>query len=149
MMFLRYENQPSFRGCLVKRSSNISLLTSTNTVIDFDQEDYDTDNIHDNSTNNERLTVPTGVSKVRVTATIHFFPVEGGFRSLTIRKNGTYPYPVADIRNAIYTSMYIPLSSPVIPVTAGDYFDLVTNQNSGSTVILDKDYIRFGMEIIE
>lgn len=56
---------PRAHGALVGRSSgDVSVGNNTFTVIPFTSEDFDTDSIHDNSTNNSRLTVPslTGVT---------------------------------------------------------------------------------------
>lgn len=46
-------------GARVKRSANQSIGNNTLTAVAFTAEDYDTDTIHDNSTNNSRLTIPT------------------------------------------------------------------------------------------
>jgi hypothetical protein len=46
-------------GARVKRSADLSLGNNTLTPIAFTAEDHDTDTIHDNSTNNSRLTIPT------------------------------------------------------------------------------------------
>ena len=43
-------------GVRVKDASTQSIATATDTKINFDQEDFDTDGMHDNSTNNTRLT---------------------------------------------------------------------------------------------
>lgn len=149
LMYLKYDNLSTFKGCLVKRSTDLAIPNAVVTTINFDQEDYDTNSIHDNSTNNTRLTVPVGVSKVRVTATAQFPNAGGSLRSFTICKNGAPPYPVADVRGVIATTMYMHLSSPVISVISGDYFEVLTYQDSGSTLTINKDYLRFGLEIVE
>lgn len=47
-------------GARAKRiTSNFSIGNNTYTAVDFNSEDYDTDTIHDNSTNPSRLTIPT------------------------------------------------------------------------------------------
>jgi hypothetical protein len=46
-------------GCLVYLDSNQSVNSGADDQIDFDQESYDDMGIHDNVTNNDRLTVPT------------------------------------------------------------------------------------------
>lgn len=47
-------------GCKVHRAStNVSVGNNTYTAIAFDAEDYDTDSMHDNVTNNTRLTIPS------------------------------------------------------------------------------------------
>lgn len=49
---------PVAHGARVKRSADQSVGNNTLTAIAFTAEDYDTDTIHDNSTNNTRLTIP-------------------------------------------------------------------------------------------
>jgi hypothetical protein len=57
----------AFRGCRVKKGSNQTAANySTATAISWDSEDFDTDAIHDTSSNQDRLTVPSGVSYVEV-----------------------------------------------------------------------------------
>lgn len=47
-------------GCRVKRASgNVSVGNNTLTVVGFNAEDFDTDTMHDNSTNPSRITIPT------------------------------------------------------------------------------------------
>lgn len=51
---------PTAHGCRVKRASgNVDIGNNVMTVIGFDAEDYDTDTMHDNSTNPSRITIPT------------------------------------------------------------------------------------------
>jgi hypothetical protein len=54
----------SFRGALAKKTSDQTITTDG--FVTFDAEEYDTDSIHDNSTNNTRFTVPTGVTRVKL-----------------------------------------------------------------------------------
>lgn len=47
-------------GCRIKRASgNVSVGNNTLTVITFDAEDFDTDSMHDNSSNTSRITIPS------------------------------------------------------------------------------------------
>jgi hypothetical protein len=48
--------QPAARA---KRTTTQAVATSTWTLVSFDGEDFDTDTIHDNVTNNDRLTCKT------------------------------------------------------------------------------------------
>jgi hypothetical protein len=51
---------PTAHGCRVKRASgNFSVGNNTLTAVQFDAEDYDTDTMHDNSTNTTRIVIPT------------------------------------------------------------------------------------------
>jgi hypothetical protein len=49
-----------FEGCLIWHSANQSLSNNSFTTISFDSEEYDTSGFHSNSTNNSRITIPTG-----------------------------------------------------------------------------------------
>lgn len=49
-------NAVTFKGCRLYRSA--ALTISAATVIGWDAESFDTDNLHDNTTNNDRITIP-------------------------------------------------------------------------------------------
>jgi hypothetical protein len=51
---------PTFVGCRLKRNSQQVVSNNTETNIQFDAEDFDTDSFHDNVTNNTRVTIPSG-----------------------------------------------------------------------------------------
>jgi hypothetical protein len=95
---------------------------------------------------NTRMTVPANVSRVRVSAGLTFSSNGSGIRQVSIKKNG-----------ATVTSQSQPglgfnafsLTTPVVNVIAGDYFEVMVYQNSGSTLTLnlnDGDF--FNLEII-
>lgn len=44
-------------ACRVTRASNLTIPWNTTTTVDFTAEDYDTDSMHDNVTNNNRVTI--------------------------------------------------------------------------------------------
>jgi len=50
----------AFVGVSVTRTAHKNIASGTTTTIDFNSEFYDTDGFHDNTTNNDRLTVPSG-----------------------------------------------------------------------------------------
>jgi hypothetical protein len=53
----------TFRGVQVYKSgTNQTVNNATNTLITWNSENFDSDGYHDNSTNNERLTVPAGLA---------------------------------------------------------------------------------------
>ena len=147
----------AFRGCLVYLDANQSLADAIGDTINFDQEDYDTDTIHDNVTNNDRLVVPSGVTKVIVKAKVVFSGNATGIRNSWISKNGTASY----IGEPSYlftapdasSSAEIILTSPVLSVSDSDYFILNIYQNSGGSLNMLGDvtgrYAWFSMEIIE
>jgi hypothetical protein len=61
--------------CRVKQTSGASISDATNTILAFNAEDFDTDGMHDNATNNSRITINTAgvylvIASVRYTAGI-------------------------------------------------------------------------------
>ena len=109
---------------------------------------YDTDSIHDNATNNTRLTVPSGVTKVKI---------KGGLKGTASQrhlfhlfKNGSSAFignPKLDISDVNLSEMF--LSSPVLDVTASDYFEFNVYPTPASTVVDQTGLAWFSMEIIE
>ena len=66
------------RGALAKKSADLTAQNlTTATAVAWPAEAYDTDSIHDLVTNNSRLTVPSGVSYVRLTANLRLANVTG------------------------------------------------------------------------
>lgn len=125
------------RGCLVYLDANQSIATSSETAINFDQESFDDLAIHDNATNNERLTVPAGITRIRMTGQAIFAANATGQRTVSIRKNGSLftGGGLGVDNNPIGTSTSrIPVSTGVITVVAGDYFTLSCWQNSGGNL---------------
>jgi hypothetical protein len=52
----------SFVGAMVYRSSAQTISNNSFTSVNFNAEQYDTNNFHDNTTNSNRLTIPSGKS---------------------------------------------------------------------------------------
>lgn len=117
----------------VYTSVDTTMATSTATAIAFDVEFYDTDSMHDNVTNNSRLTINTsGVYLVK--GMVGFASNTTGYREVEIRKNGS---GVARSRlqtqpTAIGTTVLIAAD---IALTAGDYIQLFGWQNSGGNLL--------------
>lgn len=142
----------AYRGALVYNSGS----TGTDGPIAFASESYDTDSIHDNVTNNSRLTVPTGVTRVRLTGACRLALFSGETGKLGLYKNGLYNYVgatqseyYADEAAGAFADLRI--ISPVLTVSAGDYFTINWNTSSTGSLIADADGTShwFAMEIIE
>lgn len=138
--------KPAFRGALVYNTG----VTTGN--ITFTSEVYDTDGIHDNTTNPERLTVPSGVTKIKIKAQVRL-EVAGSntVASIFITKNGGF-FPggakaVAINPTATSQTIYALLETPVITVAAGDFFIIATP----NTILSDPsgEQFWFAMEIVE
>jgi hypothetical protein len=135
----------TFRGALVYNNTS----TSSGVPIDFLSAAYDTDAIHESVANPERLTVPSGVEFIRLTANVVF---SQGTESCNLYiQNNTGVYVGRAIVQHIDAGAYansFNITTAVIPVAGGDYFLL---RPSGATVPAnDNGYDTwFAMEIIE
>lgn len=123
----------SFRGALAW-TNNVSIPNSVATVLPFNQEEYDTDTIHDTAVNNSRLTVPTGAEYVRLTASIQRASGATGYWQIVLLKNGSSSY--VGVTQELHPAEGTPgssrnLVSPVLAVTPGDYFELRLFQSTG------------------
>jgi hypothetical protein len=118
----------------VQKTGNQTIPHNTGSIaLSFDQEDFDTANLHDNTTNNSRLTAPiNGV--YQVSAGVAWASNTVGTRVLDIVVNG----PAGND----YAASYIPATgisprqstSALVKLTAGQFVVAVAYQNSGSSV---------------
>ena len=140
------------RGALVRIAANQSIVNTLVTTLAWDAEEYDTDSIHDNVTNNSRLTVPAGITRVRLSAKIQWGAAAAGYRQIYVRKAaGTFfgqPETIYDVDSAI--SHQTDIISPPVVVVAGDYFEVFVYQNSGAALdVIGLDGSWFAMELLK
>lgn len=111
-----------------------SIPDLTQTVIAWNAEDYDTAGMHDNATNNSRITAPVaGVYAIR--AHLVFAGSATGFRDIRVRLNGTTEI-AQESRNTVATggnSTGISLALDY-PLAAGDYIELRAYHNQGAAI---------------
>lgn len=105
------------------------------------------------SSSSSRITIPFGASRVRITAQVSWQANSSGYRRVYFKKGGTADF----IGNCSVTSVPVPTSgttppmpgsgahetvvlitTPIIPVSGGEYFELYVWQNSGSTLAVAK-----------
>ena len=118
----------------VYNSANISIPNNTVTVLTFNSELLDTDNIHDTATNPSRLTCKTA-GLYAIYGNAQFAAHATGARSVLIRLNGT-----TFIAEAVAGSAGIVQSPPVstqYPLEVGDYIELAVWQNSGGSLAVN------------
>ena len=140
-----------FRGCMATMLANYT--AGTFGTIPFDGTDlYDTDAIHDPSSNNTKLYVPSGVTYVRVGAQIYTTNTvtDGLVVGAEININGGFqqgcPTMAFDATSTARVAMA--LASGPIPVTGGtDYFELNLSSTDASFV-LDYMFTNFWLEIL-
>jgi hypothetical protein len=138
----------AFRGALVKLTSDEPVADGTDVAIPWDDIVYDTDALW-SAGNPTRLTVPAGVTKVRLKGNIDWTFGGSGYRHVWVHKNGTLFFGTAkesDEGDAGVQS----IGTGVVDVTPGDYFELITRQTSGATKNVAADeFTWFAIEVVE
>ena len=121
-------------GVLVYHSTSQSVPNNAATALAFDSESYDDNSYHDTATNNTRLTVQSGTTKVRLSGLLAWNSGFYGDTYVVIRKNGSSAYFPGRTSFRTYSQTggiaNMPIASPILEVTAGDYFELYAWQNS-------------------
>ena len=122
---------PTFVGASVYGSAYQSVAQLTETVLTWNSENYDTDNIHSTSTNTDRLTVPTGKGgKWLVSGMIATGQTSGGYIEIYITINGAAAaFPIASSGGSFLRQSTIVLSK-IYDLAAGDYIRAVAYQNN-------------------
>ena len=130
----------SFVGCGVKKTSDQSINDSTATVISWNSENFDTDTMHDNASNNTRITVPAGKGGYYLlTGSIAFNSNGTGNRVVRFYKNGSDLRWVATIAAANTGNFTIVPFSQVFNLSAADYIELYAFQSSGGALSVMSD----------
>lgn len=116
----------------VKRAAAQSISNGTETVFAFDTEEFDTDNMHDNTTNNNRITIVTA-GLYQAGLLVNWVAATGVQRQIALRKNGVSQVfdiePVVSGSVGVYTRVQSPFEMAV-----GDYFDATGVQDSGGSL---------------
>lgn len=140
---------PTFVGCKLTKSADQTITNVTNTVITFDGEDFDTDGFHSNTTNNSRITIPTGK------AGKYLFVISGNFTNAgtsghlqtNMRKNGTaVAAGAANIYWKNQTDVIGFTMSHILDAAVADYFEFVVYSNPGNNNGNITDTTRFSCQ---
>lgn len=109
-----------------------SIANAVATAVAFNSERYDTDLIHDNVTNNSRLTCKTpGLYAIK--AQIAFANAATGFRLIQIRINGTTA--ICDVSSpAINGDLTYIAAATDYQLIVGDYVEVVAYQTNGAAI---------------
>ena len=132
-----------FSGCRAKRiTSTFSIPNNTETRVEFNGEDWDTDDYHDNSTNPDRFTVPAG-------RPLEFYRLTAGWETETyaaahlwqnsIGVNGSvYPTFCSETMfTGSANNSKASVMTTVVQMQGGDYAHLNLFHTRGSAVLID------------
>jgi hypothetical protein len=127
------------KGCLLYKAANQTLTTGTATNVTWDSEEYDTGSFHSTSTNTSRITIPAGITKVRLSAMIGFSTSSVvGERYVAFRKDGAdfiggTRASVTGAASPVGVQM-VHIETPIIVVAEGNYFEVRVHQTSGGNL---------------
>lgn len=138
----------TFVGCsLYNVAGYVTIPNATFTAVAFTGEEFDTDGFHDNSTNNSRITIPSGKAGYYLIESSGLFVDNNtGYRELQVYKNG------ATVSNPQWYAGYHNGKSRLVMVhtgylAVGDYIQTYVYQNSGGN--LDYSYeLRFAISYL-
>ena len=126
------QNLLTEKSCGVNRSTDQSIPNGAWTSISYDTEEWDTDNIHDNVTNNSRLTCQTP-GRYLIYTSLRFLEVATGARLARIIKNGTTVVALAYIGKDADNRFAIAITT-VVNLVANDYIETQAYQSSGASL---------------
>ena len=131
---LPFSASPTSVRCRVYKSSAQSINNTSETVLSFDSEEYDINTFHDNSTNNSRITIPSGQDGTYLIISNITFGnnATGGVRT-KILKNGTDTY-ASDYAKNIASIGPVVCAMAVMPLVAGNYIETSVYQDSGGAL---------------
>ena len=139
----------AFSGCLVKKASDQTTADYTSApMVTWDTEVYDVGGWHEGVTNPSRMTVPAGVTRVKVAGNVMIGSHSGGtIAYASIYKNGAVFSGGPEQRSELTFGTYaINVSSAVVTVTAGDYFELKVFVETDTSVTITAAQSWFSIE---
>jgi hypothetical protein len=138
----------TFVGVKVTKSADQTIASATEAQITWNQEEFDTDGFHDNSTNNARLTVPTGQGGYyRIYAEMQWQNTSSTARKIiAVYLNGA----VTQIGTFETGSIGFPscIVSFTQNLSAGDYVQLYAYNGTAGNLDFRQSLAFFGMEKI-
>lgn len=131
---LKWAAAPNFTGCRVFAGANQTIATATSTALNFNNETFDTNTFHDSTTNNTRITIPTGFGgKYLIQGSVRWNPNALGRRETNVVVNGgavlatgeSTPSASTFVSGVVFT---------FASLSAGDYVELKCYQDTGGNL---------------
>jgi hypothetical protein len=127
----------TFSGALAFKTGDQTISNTTSTILSFGSETngYDTNSYHDNTTNNSRMTIPSGKSGYFwVWCNVTWAPNATGRRIVRFLKNGTISFIMEATPNATAGLEPTLIGGKAFAAVATDYFELEVYQSSGGNL---------------
>lgn len=137
--FFSIESVPStIKRALVYKTGSTATVAATPIAMPFDAEVYDTDSIHDNATNNTRLTVPTGCTRAKPCFSAKFGNLAQQC-DVKVTKNGSDYYGQPRQSTATSGIDYVSAMGAWVDVVPGDYFEMVALTSGANSLTTDNE----------
>ena len=127
---------PTDVGCSIYKSGNVTIADSTETLMTFNSEAWDTDGFHSTVTNTGRITIPTGKGgKYLVVIRQYIQSNSSGQRLTRLQKNGSVDWTFTN--PPVSGGVTVLTLSLIMSLVATDYISYNVLQTSGGSL----DYI--------
>jgi len=140
-------------GALVTKAADETTANYTaGAVVPWTAEDHDDTSFHDNSTANSRITIPAGVTRVDLTASIYITSLTANYISVQFLKNGATEFAGAAAADSIVAGVstrQTNISATQVPCTAGDYFEVFLFISTDNSVTIEANYSNFAVTVIK
>lgn len=144
-------NKP-FRGAMAILAADKTYTPSAGIEVAWDGIEYDTDGLW-SAGQPSRLTIPNGVSKVRLHALLDpsnaFYSTENSYYLRIFKNGGMFRGTGVLVGRSGYNDAGLSVSSAVVPVVAGDYFTVQFLTSQTGSMILQSNVCEFSIEIVE
>lgn len=138
-----------WRGALAHRTTNQTLPITTETPIIWESAEEDTDGFLDiGGTYPSRITIPAGVSRVRLVANVELSSVSAD-AYLWFEKNGNLFIGGGYADNNTNSGDYLEISTGSIPVVEGDYLQVIAYGASAGSIAGTNGLTWVAVEVIE
>lgn len=140
------------KGVLLGTTTNTTIPNNTFYFLPWDKVIYDTSGFYSGG-QPTRITVPAGISKVKVSSNVCFNINTNGSRQAQIQKNNA-DAPGSGSSNIVVggTAYYVlNMTSAVLSVVPGDYFEVRVQQSSGGP-LETRNFVAamwFSLEVVE
>lgn len=123
-------------GCSIYKSGNVTISDSSETLMTFNSEAWDTDGFHSTTTNTGRITIPTGKGgKYLVVIREYIQSNSSGQRLTRLQKNGSVDWTFTN--PPVSGGVTVLTLSLIMSLVATDYISYNVLQTSGGSL----DYI--------
>jgi hypothetical protein len=119
----------------VYRTTNLSVTSATPTTVGWDAEAFDTNSLHDNVTNNSRLTAAIAGKYCVYNEAQWDTSATANYRYANLYKNGSVA-GVFGVANPNAGIGAVVTSSLIIALAASDYLEIVVAQDTGAALNL-------------